>query len=117
MTTTNPEALIDCEVIAELRGAMGPIAFADIAATFCDQVSLLTRDFTVAAQAGDLREVARIAHELIGLAGTMGAPRLVAVARQAMTLSRAGQNEPLEVLAETMSHEATATLEAFRGCV
>lgn len=117
MSARNPEALIDDDVLAELRGAMGPEAFADIAATFCDQVAAMTGAFSAAASAHDQRELARISHELIGLAGTMGAPRLVVVAREAMRLNREGCTEAMQAVAVTLEREAAATLEAFRTLV
>ena len=117
MSARNPEALIDDDVLAELRGAMGPEAFADIAATFCDQVAAMTAAFSAAARAHDQRELARIAHELVGLAGTMGAPRLVVVAREAMRLNREDCSEAMQAVAATLEREAAATLEAFREIV
>ena len=115
MTATSHEALIDRSTVEELQQAMGEEAFADIAATFYDQVSQLMEQFAAAAQAADLRKAGHLAHEMIGLAGTMGAPRLTDVARQAMALCRSEQSGALPDIAEVISRTGAETLEAFRA--
>ena len=117
MTIATTEELIDHSVVEELREAMGPEAFADIAATYSDQVGLIVQRFVRAAAASDRCQMALAAHELVGLAGTMGAPRLAALVRLAMAR---GRNEPeayCSALASEMDAAATATLDAFQRYV
>ena len=115
LTATSHEALIDRSTIEELQQAMDPEAFADIAATFCEQVGQLAEQFAAAARAGDLRRAGHVAHEIIGLAGTMGAPHLTATARQAMALCRGEQQAALPGIADDIVRTAAETLEAFRA--
>ncbi len=112
---TSQDALIDRSVIDELQQGMGPAAFADIAGTFCDQIDSLIEQFASAAEAGDVATASRLAHELIGLAGTMGAPKLSTIARQAMALCRNQDVQALPDIAGTMRRAAGETLEAFRA--
>lgn len=111
------EELIDHRAVEELRESMGPDAFADIAATFCDQVALLVGRFVRAAAAADSRQMNLAAHELIGLAGTVGAPRLAALGRRAMACCRNEPEADCTALADAIDSTATATLEAFRPYV
>lgn len=115
MTATSQEALIDHSVIEELQQAMGAAAFSDIAATFCDQVTRIVGAFGSAAAKGDIPGATHLAHELIGLAGTMGAPRLSNLARQAMVFCRNQQPEALATVAVAIEQAGKDTLEAFRS--
>lgn len=114
MTATSQEALIDHSVIEELQQAMGAAAFSDIVATFCDQIPKIVGAFGTAAAKGDIPGATHLAHELIGLAGTMGAPRLSNLARQAMVFCRNQQPEALAAIAATIEQVSDDTLKAFR---
>ncbi len=94
---------------------MGAAAFADIAATFCDQITQIVGRFQAAAASGDVPVATHLAHELIGLAGTMGAPRLSSLARQAMAFCRNQQPEALAAMAGTIEQTGADTLAAFRA--
>lgn len=115
MTTDDNETLLDAETIAELHEAMSEEAFVELVSTFRDQIDGLTARFSAAAAAGDTGAAERAAHELAGIAGTLGAARLAARARLAMEACRNGAAATLGGLAATMAADGEATGEAFES--
>lgn len=115
MPTATADELIDRHTVEELRDAMGPEAFADIATTFCDQVTQITQRFVAAAHAADRRQASLAAHELVGLAGTVGAPRLAQLSRRAMARCRDESDTDCGPMAREMETTAAETLEAFQS--
>ncbi len=111
MTATD-DNLIDQNVLDELHLAMGPDAFEELCATFREQIDLVMTRLRDGARRGDDSAVAGAVHDLVGLAGTMGAPRLAAQARLAMKNVRDMAGERHEMASE-IDATASATLVAF----
>lgn len=117
MTTEICETLLDEGAIGELREAMSGEAFAELVETFRQQIDGLAARFAAAAAAGDVRAAERAAHELAGIAGTLGAARLAARARHGMEVCRGEADDGLSALGEAMADDARATGEAFEDYI
>ncbi|MCK2219074.1 response regulator [Actinomadura sp. ATCC 31491] len=91
------------DVPAELAG-LSPEAVADVAAAYLATARRTFDDLLAAADAGDLAQVAALAHRLKGSCATVGAAREAELCRQVEDLARVGavEREAIEELDELL---------------
>jgi len=110
------DAPLDEAVLDELRQALSVGAFAELSGTFLEQLRMIADRFAAATAAGDHRAAEHAAHELAGVAGTMGAVALASAAREALLRCRTPCAD-LEATATALSSSATTASVAFADYV
>ncbi len=98
---------LDPEVAASLAAELPHDVFVSIVRTFETDLARLGREMVEAAKAADTEGYRRAAHGLAGAAGSIGALRLEALARQAM---RRDDTVPPATMLREIGGEAKAAL-------
>ena len=116
MTTTTDMSPLDEGILDELRAAMSDESFDELAGTFLEQLRAVGDRFVLAAAVNDRRKAEHAAHELAGLAGTMGAVRLASTSRDAMARCRTPDAD-LGAVSAVIQRDAASASAAFEAYV
>ena len=121
------ETVLDPDIVRELKkipGMKSMDLFTEMATMFQDQVPIFLADLDHQAEEGDIVEVKRVAHKLLGICRQIGAQQMAQVCDG---LDSAGEDVPPDVLQNSVSllHEEFSSLSrklhediqlADRGC-
>ena len=108
--------ILDEGFLGRLAGHVGPVVLADLAADGLLELADRVTRLGELLEAGDLDAIARIGHDLVGMAGHMGLARLSAVAAELNRAARSGDRDAtLAQVAETrrLGADASAALRAY----
>ena len=107
---TAAAATIDADSVAQLAACMGEDALKQLLDCLALRIESLVRQIEDPASSASPDELADLAHELVGSAGTLGFTRLAAAARRfENSVASGGAADTAE-----MRHEATAALSELR---
>ena len=111
---TTPDALLDTEVLRELRTLLGA-GLDPVLAAFGTQSAELLADLTAATAAGDAAAVRRLAHLLKGSAGSVGARALGTLAAELEQGALRGDIDAVRERIVPLPALVTATVAALAG--
>ena len=106
--------ILDTGYLARLAGHVGPVVLAELMADgMIELTDRLTRLGELVA-AGDLDGIARLGHDLVGMAGHLGLTRLSALAAGMNRTAREGDNATTAPLVAEVRRVGAASTDAMR---
>jgi DNA-binding NarL/FixJ family response regulator len=108
-----PRPAFDRVRLDDLRAAMAPAAFGALVASFASGLDERVRRALALVAEGKFAEAAREAHDIVGMAGNMGAMRLSALARDLEIAGKAGDAARCGDAARTIAEVSGAALAAL----
>jgi signal transduction histidine kinase/CheY-like chemotaxis protein len=114
----HPDTIMDEERVSELQKIFtgrSELLYRNVIQPFIDFTRSAVPELREAAEKGELPELLRIAHQLKGAAGNIGAKRVMASAGRLLEAVRKGGRPDLPDFTAELEHDLAATMEVLPG--